>query len=73
MNLHRALVIALLALVTVGAFLVILWIWGFGFDPTLLFRLLATVGVLIVLAGLFLVIKADFSEHKRLKDQNFID
>ncbi len=73
MTLHRALVIALLGLVVFGAMLVLLWIWGVSFDPTLLYKLLATTGVLIVLAGLVLVIKSDFAEHKRLKDQDFID
>lgn len=73
MSLHRALVMGLIGLVTLGAVLVILQIWGVIFDAEFLFKLLATIGVLILLAGFLLVVKMDFGEHKRLKDENFID
>lgn len=73
MNLHRALVYILIGLTLLGATLIILSIWGVMIDSELLFKLLATIGVLFLLVGLLLVIKSDFSEHKRLKDQNFID
>lgn len=73
MSLHRALVIGLIGLVTLGCALLILSIWGVVFDGELLFKLLATIGVLVVLAGFLLVVRSDFGEHKRLKDENFID
>lgn len=73
MTLHRGLVIGLIGLVMLAAFLIILSIWGVVFDGELLFKLLATIGVLVVLAGFLLVIKSDFGEHKKLKDENFID
>ncbi len=73
MTLHRALVIGLIGLVSLAAVLIILNIWGIVFDGELLFKLLATIGVLVVLAGFLLVIKSDFGEHKRLKDEDFID
>ncbi len=73
MSLHRALVLALIALVLLGGILIILQIWGLLFDGTILFKLLGTIGILILIAGFLLVVKQDFGEHKRLKDQNFID
>ena len=73
MTLHRALVYTLVGLVLVGALFVILSIWGVNFDPGLLFKLLSTVGVLIVIVGFLLVVRSDLGEHKNLKDQNFID
>ena len=73
MTLHRALVIGLIGLVSLAAVLIILNIWGIVFDGELLFKLLATIGVLVVLAVFLLVIKSDFGEHKRLKDEDFID
>ena len=73
MTLHRALVYTLVGLVLVGALFVILSIWGVTFDPGLLFKLLSTVGVLIVIVGFLLVVRSDLGEHKNLKDQNFID
>ncbi len=73
MTLHRALVIGLIGLVGLGCVLLILSIWGVVFDGEFLFKLLATIGVLVVLVGFLLVVKSDFGEHKRLKDQNYID
>lgn len=72
MNIQRALTYLLIALAVTGAFILILHIWGVDMGQ-LFYRLLATIGVLAVLAGFLLAVKADFSEHKRLKDENFID
>ncbi len=72
MSLNRLLIYILLFLVLSGGALVILQIWGVDLGE-LFFKLLATIGVLILVIGLTLVIKADFSEHKRLKDNDFID
>jgi hypothetical protein len=73
MSLHRALVIGLIGLVSLGCVLLILSIWGVVFDGEILFKMLATIGILVVLLGFLLVVKSDFGEHKRLKDENFID
>ena len=73
MSLHRALVIGLIGLVSLGCILLILSIWGVVFDGELLFKMLATIGILVVLMGFLLVVKSDFGEHKRLKDENYID
>lgn len=73
MSLHRALVFGLISLVTLGCILLILSVWGVVFDGEFLFKLLATIGILVVLIGFLLVVRADFGEHKRLKDENFID
>lgn len=73
MSLHRALVLALIALVVLGGVIIILNIWGVFLDGALMFKLLATIGILILVFGFLLVVKADFGEHKRLKDGDFID
>lgn len=72
MNLHRVLIKALIGLVMAGAVLLILRIWGVFLDGVF-FKLLGTIGILILLAGFLLAVKQDFGEHKRLKDENFID
>ncbi len=72
MNLHRALIYALVLLAVASGAVVILHIWGVDLGA-LFYKLLATFGVLALVAGFLLVVKSDFSEHKRLKDQNFID
>jgi len=73
MSLHRALVITLISLVVLGGILVILQIWGLIIDGDTLFKLLATIGILILVIGFLLVVRMDFGEHKRLKDNDFID
>jgi len=73
MSLHRALVLALIGLVLLGGFLIILSIWGIAIDSDMLWKLLATIFILIVVIGFLLVVKMDFGEHKRLKDNDFID
>lgn len=72
MNIHRTLIYILMGLAIGGAALIILSIWGVDLSD-LIYKLLATIGVLILLIGFLLVVRADFSDHKRLKDQNYLD
>jgi hypothetical protein len=73
MNMHRVLVLSLIGLVLLSGILVILSIWGVGMGPDVIFKILATLGILILIIGFLLVVKTDFGEHKRLKDNDFID
>ena len=73
MNWQRALVFSLTAFVLIGAAIIILAIWGVVFDGELLFKILATLGILILVVGFLIVVRSDFSDHKRLKDENFLD
>jgi high-affinity Fe2+/Pb2+ permease len=69
---QRSLLLVLIGLVVGGAALVILTIWGVDLGAAL-FKILATIGVLILLVGFLMVVKMDFGEHKRLKDQDYLD
>lgn len=69
---QRSLLLVLIGLVIAGAALIILTIWGVDLGAAL-FKILATIGVLILLVGFLMVVKMDFGEHKRLKDENFLD
>ena len=72
MSFHKFLVSSLVGLAIVAAALVIFSIWGVDLSE-LIFKLLCTIGVLALLIGFLLVVKLDFGDHKRLKDQNYID
>ncbi|MCE7886159.1 MAG: hypothetical protein DYH13_01455 [Alphaproteobacteria bacterium PRO2] len=69
---QRSLLLVLIGLVIAGAALIILTIWGVDLGAAL-FKILATIGVLILLVGFLMVVKMDFGEHKRLKDQDYLD
>ncbi len=69
---QKFLIQTLVGLAITAAVLIILSIWGVNIGE-IIYKLLATIGVLALLIGFLLVVKLDFSEHKRLKDQNYID
>lgn len=69
---HRGLLYTLIGLVIACAGLIILNIWGVDIGE-LFYKILGTFIVLIILVGFLMVVKMDFGEHKRLKDQNYID
>ena len=69
---QRSLLLVLIGLVIGGAALIILTIWGVDLGAAL-FKILATIGVLILLVGFLMVVEMDFGEHKRLKDHDYLD
>lgn len=71
-RLNRILLALLVTLVVAGAAIVLLEIWGFDFGE-IFFRLIASIAVLVCLVGFLMVVKTDFSENQRLKDDNYID
>ena len=70
---NRYLLTSLIGLVLMAATVIILQIWGVAFGPDVFMKLLGTIVVLIILIGFLLVVKMDFGEHKRLKDENYLD
>jgi len=76
MSLHRALLIFIIVAVAGSALLTIAQIWTIPapvMDWATYTKLMITVGILVLLAAFVLVIKADLGEHKKLKDDNYID
>lgn len=74
MDIHRTLLIAIIIMVIASGALTIAMLWA----PTLVnaatfFKLIGTLGILIVLAALVLVLKTDLGKNKSLKDNNYID
>ncbi len=72
-KLHKPFFFSLVGLVCVGAAVVIAKIWGFDLPDDLFFKIVATLGVLILLFGFLLVVNSDFGQHKKLKDENYLD
>lgn len=72
-KLHKPFLYILIGLVCGVAGLIIMKIWGITLPDDMFFKVLATLGVLILLFGFLMVVNSDFSEHKKLKDDNYID
>lgn len=70
---HRNMLIAIIALVIGAAVLTILQIWTSFLAWDVFVKILITVGILVTLLGFLLVIKYDLGEHKKLKDENYLD
>ena len=70
---HKPFLFVLIGLAFGIAGLVIMKIWGFELPDDLFFKILATMGVLVLLFGFLTVVNSDFGEHKKLKDDNYID
>jgi uncharacterized membrane protein len=70
---HKNLVTLLLGLVILGAVLTIGQIWGLFGGWDFYAKIITTIAILVLLIGFVIVIKADLGEHKKLKDENYLD
>ncbi len=70
---YRILLISVIVMVCLGATLCIAQLWLNIVPWDIFFKTIITLGILIVLAGLVLVIKTDLSQHKKMKDENYLD
>lgn len=70
---HKNIMISLVGMVVFGAGLVILQMWTSFMAWDTFIKIIITLGILVIVLGFLLVIKADLSEHKKLKDENYLD
>ncbi len=70
---YRVMLISIVVMVCAGAALCIAQLW-FNIIPWDIFiKTIITLGILTILIGLVLVIKADLGQHKKMKDENYLD
>jgi uncharacterized membrane protein len=70
---HNKLVQIVIGCVLLGAVLTILQIWTQFISWDDFIKITTTLGIVIVAIGFVLVAKSDFSEHKKMKDENYLD
>lgn len=70
---HGQLLKAIIIMVCGSALLCILQLWTSIMPWDIFLKVLATLGILTALAGFALVAKADLGEHKKMKDENYLD
>lgn len=70
---HNTLVKIVIGCVLLGAILTVAQIWTQAISWDAFFKIGGTLGVIILAIGFVLVAKSDFSEHKKMKDENYLD
>ena len=70
---HKLFLYSLIALVVGGAGLTIIQMWAPIMDWGMYMKAMITIGILALLVGFLIIIKADLGQHKRLKDENYLD
>jgi hypothetical protein len=70
---RKWLMIGLVVVSALASTLVTAQIWGQILEWPVFVKLLATLGIAVILLGFLLVVAEDFASNKRLKDRNFID
>ncbi len=70
---HKPLLSIVIGCVLGGAGLTILQMWTHVLQWDAYIKICGTLGIVLLVAGFLLVVKSDFSENKKLKDQNYLD
>jgi len=70
---NRILLITIVVLVALGALLTVGQVWGLGLDFDLYIKAVITIGILVLLIAFLLVVKSDLGDHKKMKDENYLD
>lgn len=70
---HKNLLYAVIGCVIAMAALTIIQIWGSILSWDVFVKLIGTLGIVVLVAGFLLVVKSDFGEHKKMKDENYLD
>jgi len=64
---------SLVALSVMASGLITLQIWGEIFQWEIFVKMLATLGIVVLLIGFLLAVAEDFGANQKLKDKNFLD
>jgi FtsH-binding integral membrane protein len=70
---HKTLLLIIIGLIILGAVLTITQLWVPLLDWDIFIKAIITIGIVVVVLGLLMVLKNDLGEHKKLKDDNYLD
>lgn len=73
MRFHNALLYALVGMAVCGAALVLDQVWFEAVSWDTFIKLLLSLVILAVLDVFLMIVRADFSQNKKLKDENYLD
>ena len=72
MSFNSILVKIIVLVIIMTAMLCIAQVWGLGIDEATFIKSLITLGIIGGVLGLIIMTRADFSENKNLKDDDYI-
>lgn len=70
---HKSMLLCLAVVVLAGAGLTIAQLWFPVVSWDNYIKILLTLGIIALVLGFLIIIKADFGEHKKMKDENYLD
>ena len=70
---HKSMLLGLAIVVLAGAGLTIAQLWFPVVSWDNYIKILLTLGIIALVLGFLIIIKADFGEHKKMKDENYLD
>lgn len=70
---HKTLLTAIVGLVIASALLTVAQIWGFGIGWDTYIKLIITLGIAVLVLAFVMIAKADLGDHKKMKDENYLD
>lgn len=70
---HKPLLYTVIGCVLAGAGLTILQMWTQILQWDAFIKVLGTLGIVLLVAGFLLVVKSDFGDSKKLRDENYLD
>lgn len=70
---RKLLFLGLVTLTGIATVLITLQIWTQFLEWHIFLKIMASIGIVVFLAGFLLAVAEDFGNNKRLKDQNYVD
>ncbi len=70
---HKILVRVVIGCVLLGAALTLIQIWTEFLDWEQFIKVGSTLAIITVVCGFIVAAKSDLSEHKKLRDENYLD
>ena len=72
-KMHKSLLITIIGLVILGSVLTIIRVWWTILSWDFYIKAIITIAILVILLGFVMVLKIDLGQHKKLKDDNYLD
>jgi len=70
---HKSMLLTIIGLLIVAAFLTLIQIWAPFLSWEIFTKIMISILIIGGVLGLIMALKSDLSEHKSMKDENYLD